>query len=228
MAMQWLEGELRKTGDKQDKINADLIAAMREHRGDDIPLPTTQPTETEKPEIQRFSQEQREALRKEGYVVYELTGQSIADLREQGKPFWSTWHKSHPEFEALTSRHSEVAINPKQLFLPDSNNKTLRQQQAMIGRFSFFFGSTISGVKAVLGEVPDYVELAFLSPEKQRLFGEKNGYNYTRTQTRVDSDVANVGYFDPGNGLNVDRWYADGCNDYVFAAPLVVPVQGTK
>src|SRR3990172_7228083 len=102
MALQWLEGELRRTGNRRDRLNANLIAAMLEHRGADIPLSLTQSFETEEPGIQRFSQEQKEALKKEDYVVYELTGQSIASLRGQGKPFWSTWHKDYPDFEALS------------------------------------------------------------------------------------------------------------------------------
>jgi len=182
------------------------------------------PSETEKTETKRFSNEARKALEKEGYVVYELTGQSIASLREQGKPFWSTWYKDYPDFEALTSRKSEVAINPKQFFLPKSNNKTLGEQQALVERFSTDIFAKVSGVEAVLGEVSDYTELAFLSPEKQRLFGEKYDYNYTRTQTRVWSDVAIVGDFLPGGGLLVDYWHPGRRHDFLFAAPLVVPV----
>lgn len=37
--MQWLEGELRKTGDRWDEVFAKQIQIMREYRGD-IPLPT--------------------------------------------------------------------------------------------------------------------------------------------------------------------------------------------
>lgn len=225
MAMQWLEGELRKTGDRQDELFAKQIAIIRDFRGD-IPLPS-QSAETELPEIQRFSDEQKEALKKEGYVVYELTGQSITSLREQGKPFWSDWHKDYPDFEALASRRSEVAINPQKLFLRDSNNKTLAEQLALVAKFSTDISVKVPGVEAVLGEMPDYAQLAFLSPEKQRLFGEKNGYNYTRTQTRLGSSVAYVGSFSSDNGLRVSGWNADGRGGGVFAAPLVVPT-GTK
>lgn len=38
MAMQWLERELEKTGDRRDAERAAIIAAMRKARGEDIPL----------------------------------------------------------------------------------------------------------------------------------------------------------------------------------------------
>jgi len=179
-------------------------------------------------EIQRFSQEQREALEKEGYATYELTGQSIKSLREQGNPFWSSWHEGYPKLEALISRRSEVAINPKQLFIPGSNHRTFLEQQAMVKRFSKDISTRIPGVEAVLGEIPDYAELVFLSPAEQRLFGEKYNYNYTRTKTRIVSDVADVGDFRPVRGLRVCRWLPDIRDVNLFAAPLVVPISGTK
>lgn len=41
-------------------------------------------------EIKRFSQEAKEALEKQGFVIYGLTGQSIKTLRDAGRNFWST------------------------------------------------------------------------------------------------------------------------------------------
>lgn len=223
MAMQWLERELRRTGDPQDQLSAVIIASIRNNRGADIPLPTTPLTEAEKSEIQRFSNEQREALRKEGYVVYELTGQSIASLRKQGRLFWSTWHKDYPDFEALISGHSEIAINPESLFLPGSNYQTLAEQLEAVQKFSD--GLNIQRAKAILGQVPDYTELAFAHLDKtgQRLFGKEYGYNYTRTQTRVGSGVAGVGSFGVGDGLHVSYWDPGDRHDRLRAAPLVVP-----
>ena len=74
-----------------------------------------------------------------------------------------------------------------------------------------------------------FAELAFahLDATGDYLFGSKNDYSYTRTQTRVESIVALVGNFDPDNGLSVDCWNPDDRSGYLFAAPLVVPA-GTK
>lgn len=225
MAMQWLEGELRKTGNKQDELFAKQIGIIREFRGD-IPLPVAS-VEAPKVEVARFSPEAREVLEAKGFKVYELTGQSITSLREQGKQFWSTWHRDYPDFESLTSRHSEVAIDPKKLFIPRSNNKTLQEQLEAVAKYSESLG--VQGVEAVLGEVPDYTELAFAHLDKtgQRLFGKKYDFNYTRTQTRVGGDVAFVGRFHADDGLHVYYWFPDSRDGLLHAAPLVVPT-GTK
>ncbi len=177
-------------------------------------------------EARKFSPEAREALEKAGYVVYELTGQSIGSLREAGRRFWSTWHQDRPEFEALNSIGSEVAINPSQLFLPDSNRKTLKEQEAMIAQFSKKLAKQVSGVKAIMGEAPDYVEsyFAHLDATGQHLFGKEYDYGYARTKTPTSgSDVAYVGSAFPVFGLDVHRWHRDRGHDDVFAAPLVVP-----
>lgn len=176
-------------------------------------------------ETKRFSVEQREALEKQGFVIYGLTEQSIKTLRNSGYKFWSTWHKDLPDFEALGSMQSEVAINPNELFLPKSNNKTLRQQEEMVEKFSQELGEKIKGVKAIIGQAPDYVEFAFQHSDATGVyfFGGKYDYNYARTRTpTVGSRVARVGDFDDG-GLVVSSWNAGDGSRYTHVAPLVVP-----
>jgi len=178
-------------------------------------------------EARKFSPEAREGLEKAGYVVYELTGQSIRSLREAGRRFWTTWHQDFPEFEALNSSRSQVAVNPSQLFLPDSNRKTLKEQEAMVARFSKKLAKEIPGVQAIIGEAPDYVEYytAHLDATDKHLFGKEYGYGYARTKTPTSgSDVAFVGRAFPADGLGVHYWGRDGSHDGIFAAPLVVPV----
>ncbi len=227
MTMQHLERELRATNDPRDKERADVVSAMHKARGNDITLPQSS-KETVPVEVRRFSDEAREALTKEGYVIYALSGQSIRSLREQGRKFWSTWHKDgqYEEFETKGSMHSEVAISPDALFIPDSNDKTLKQQENAIAKFSKELTKKIKGVEAVMGEAPDYVELAFahLDATGDRLFGEKYDYNYARTKTpTVGSRVAGVGYFLAADGLLVGDWDRALGARRVFASPLVVP-----
>jgi len=180
--------------------------------------------ETEKSEIQRFTQEQKDALKKEGYVFYELTGQSIKTLREAGNSFWSTWHEDYPYFEVLKSMKSEVAINPKQLFLPGSNCKKFLGKEVLVENFSKNISAKIPGVEAIIGKAPDYIELAFLSPTKHCLFGKEYGYGYTITQTQVGSGVACVGGMDSSIGIDVIRWNSDNRSSGLYVAPLVVPI----
>lgn len=208
------------------KAQVDAFAAYNAARKDAATPQVAVAIETTPIEVRRFSQEAKEALRREGYAVYELTGQSIASVRDSGRKFWTTWHRDYPDFEALTSMHSEVAINPAKLFLPKSNNKTLVQQEDLIARFSEDLGTRIQGVEAIMGEAPDYVDLAFarLNDTGDYLFGERDGYNYARTKTpTVGSLVAGVGLFDPAHGLGVYDWARDDGHVDVFAAPLVVP-----
>lgn len=179
-------------------------------------------------EARRFSDGAREALSREGYVIYALSGQSIRTLRESDRKFWSIWHggSQYEAFETKGSMVSEVAIKPDALFIRGSNNKTLKQQKDLIAKFSTGLGKEIKGVEAIMGEAPDYVELAFahLDATDDRLFGEKYDYKYARTKTpTVVSDVASVGSFVAVNGLRVDRWYCDDGRSFIFASPLVVP-----
>lgn len=213
----WRLKQLAKGNSAAAKIAEGLIDQFG-----DIPLP---PPEAPV-EVKKFSIEQREALKKEGYLIYVLTGQSIKTLRDSGRRFWSTWNKQFPDLEALGSMQSEVAIDPDRLFLPGSNNKTLKQQEDMVEEFSQELGKKVPGVKAIIGQVPDYVELAFrhLDATKNYLFGTKYNYDYTRTKTPTGgSHVAEVGSFSADYGLDVDYWYADLGSRYVRAAPLVVP-----
>lgn len=221
--------QFKASGNRDIAAGISAWASVAKTRGIDtfqaVPVP-----EALKPEITPFTSEQITLLTKEGLLTdYSNTGQTLASLREAGNPFWSTWHKDYPDFEALASKRSAVAFNPDNPFLPKSN-KTLDQQLEMIERFNRELQQRVPGVMAILGEAPDYAELAFAHLKKtgRYLFGKEHGYNYTRTQTRVDSYVANVGYFGADCGLGVDYWSADGRGDDIFAAPLVVPISGTK
>src|SRR3989304_1069035 len=123
-------------GSKQEIQAKALKAVLEAVKADgfqDIP-PQQTPKETAPVEVKRFSDEARESLTKEGYVIYALSGQLIRSLRESDRKFWSTWHRDsqYEVFETKSSMASEVAIKPDALFIPKSNNKTLRQQEGMV------------------------------------------------------------------------------------------------
>lgn len=197
----------------------------------DVPLPPTLTLQSkeQQEEVLRFSQEARQGLEKEGYLIYKLGGQSIRSLKEQGKRFDSTWHRDFPHFEALTSRVSEVAINPNQLFLPNSNRKTFKQQEEIVKGLFEELSRRIPSVEAIIGEVPDYLELAFnhLRETSGRLFGEEYKYGYTRTKTPTEASLmAGVGNFDARLGLDIKRWGRDnGAANDLWITALVVPAR---
>lgn len=219
MAFERFIHELRSTGNEGDRAFADMAKAYRKQRGGDIPL------KEKIGDVVRFSAEQRKGLERKGYLVYSLTGQTIATLRDAGHPFWSTWHQGEA-IEQVHSMLTEVAVNPKSLFLQDSNRKTLDEQLAMVEKFGRKIAGEVKGVTAILGSAPDYTELAFahLDQRGQRLFGEDFNYDYARTTTPTgESVVAFVGNFDDAYGLYVYDLPQGGGYGLVWAAPLVVP-----
>jgi len=172
-----------------------------------------------------FTSEQQMILERKNFIIYQLTGQSVVSLREQGYPFWSYWYEDEP-LEAVVSFRTEVAINPHTFFLPKSNEKTLDEQLSMMEEFSRKIESDVAGTIAILGNVADYTELAFVHLRKkgQRLFGKDFDYHYTRTTTPVDESlVALVGCFEDDGGLSIDFNHKNDCYRSVWVVPLVIP-----
>lgn len=194
---------------------------QRLESGEDIPLEEVQAN------IKRFSDEQKRAIEERRFIHQRpLTGRSIAMLREARYPIGTTWHQgeAYHDFEALPSRRTEVAILPS-LFLPDSNRKTLNQQLEMVAELSEELEK--DGLKAIIGEAPDYVELTFNHhiATGERLFGEDYNYDYARAVTPVGSRVASVGDFGADYGLCVVGWPSGYGGSRLWAAPLVVPLE---
>lgn len=181
----------------------------------------------EEKEYIRFSEEAKEALKKKGYIIYELTGQSVKSFRDKGKKFWSSWHQN-TKLEDLTSMLCEIAINPNQLFLPNSNNKTFSQQVKLVSDFSDKLDKEVEGVKAIIGEIPDYVELAFqhLNKTGEYLFGITYKYDYVRTKTPTAGNcVADVGGFHAEGGIRIGEWGRDRPQSRLWISPLAVPAR---
>lgn len=217
-----LEGALRilrNSGRLEDKKMVGDVNLLPKLRGDNLKL------QERVSEVTHFSREQRKKLERKGYIVYSLTGQTIASLRDTGHQFWSTWHIGEP-IEQYKSMLTEVAIKPKNLFLPNSTSKTLDEQIATVEHFGKKIGDEVKSVTAILGSVPDYAELAFLhlAITGKRLFGSDYGYDYTRTTTPTDGPfVAVVGAFNADYGLRIYDRDGDSRFDYIWASPLVVP-----
>lgn len=209
---------------------AGVIVGIRHRLFDRKPLPSVTIPEKPLEEIKSFSPEQRKALEKQGFVIYALTGQSIETLRNSGRKIRPTWHRAAKcaDFETLSSMRGEVAINPSKPFLPRSDRKTLAQQEKMVEKFSQKLEKKVTGVRAIIGQAPDYAELAFahFDSTQKYLFGQRENYDYTRTKTSTGiSRVAGIGNFiDLNVGLNLIEWYTDDGLAIMYAAPLVVPV----
>ncbi len=175
-----------------------------------------------------FTPETRQKLEEMGYHIYELRGQSIKDLQDAGKPFYSSWMEDYSHFDTQSSMVSEVAVNPDELFLAGSHGQTFAEQKRMVAEFSQELQEQgIGGVKAIIGEVADYVALAFahLDATGAPLFGENDNYDYASTKTPMyegSSCVAGVGCFDADRGLAIDRFLMRDV--LAWATPLIVPI----
>lgn len=184
-------------------------------------------------EIKRFSKEGREALEKRGFAIYVLEGnQSIETRRNEGRKFHSKWHDDFPDIENLTSMRSEVAINPKNFFLPKSNESlhlNFKEERDMVEEYSRKLRKEIPGVKAIVGEFPDYVETAFqhLDATGEYLFGTNNTKRI-RTMTLVEKGkpeqvVGIGGDFTADRGLSVIYIHIND-DEKSCPCPLIVPV----
>lgn len=218
-----LEFELRRVG--ADAV-ADGVKSLHTLYGKDIPLPTS-----ESDARRLLSDELKEALKREGITaVYSLTGETIADQKENGKKFWRITESGDNSVLAVRSLIGDVAIDPRPntFFLPKSNNLTLNQQLELTAEYSYKLQRKLQtdAVEAILGQAPDYTALAFahLDATDERLFGKNYGFRYTRTQTPVGrSGVAVVGVFSADGGLDVNDWRRGDGSDSIWAVPLVVP-----
>lgn len=213
-----LERELRNQG----KVSlADAIRSLHDLNGEDIPF------EEKKQTVIRFSEEQRKVLEHKGYLIYGLTGQTIASLRDAGNPFFSAWHKGEA-FEQQESMRTDVAFNPGRLFLQMSANKTLAEQLEMVNKFTNKYWLRTRELTYVLGNAADYAELAFshLAATGKWLFGSDYDFDYTRTTTLTSIDrteMAVVGDFSNRDGLFIGHWDRDDHFGRLKVAPLIIP-----
>lgn len=207
-------------------------------------------TELIKEEISKFTPEQRDLLERENFVIYTLTGKSIKELSKVEK-FWDLRGLLGLDYKALSSRSrkSEIAIL-KDFFLPESNSKTLSEQQELVDMFSEEVSQKIPGVKSVLGNYTDYSELGILDRDlfislnyPVNRYNSEYASHYARTQDQFnipsefqkDEEVIaniNVGYmyfsFTPLDNyphfiFDIDINNPDNRDSNLYIAPLIVP-----
>ncbi len=202
--------------------------------------------------IERFSTSAQEALRKRGYLIYQLQGKSLKELHKQtGQPTFKgmvlqklvsddrVWVKLNAPpilrwgFGIFAT---EAAINPNQLFLPNSADKSFKYHQGMVRTFSQEISNEIPDVKAVIGEASHYVELALMYrvTTGRSLFGEGNEFRFTATRTSYGKpyeesesyekqSLVKVG--EDSDGIRCFEYYLGTWGNYnTWIIPLIVPV----
>lgn len=112
-----------------------------------LEYPTPTPRDVEIKAFLETQERRREALRKEGYTFFlKIKPKSFAQLVEEnpnyfeGEPLFLKWRPSgikslilkFPSWVKFIPQEVELAINPSQLFLPDSNGDSQGTQMKMI------------------------------------------------------------------------------------------------
>ncbi|MEK7497564.1 MAG: hypothetical protein AAB656_01455 [Patescibacteria group bacterium] len=183
-------------------------------------------------EVPRFSDKDREALLKNGAVIYELTGKTIVAQQEAGERFWYITDGGE-RLVKKPSRLGEVAIfpEPSEFFIPGSGNKTLAEQEKLAEKDTNVLRKELKtkGIKVIIPEEASTftgVTFKYLKETGKWLLGEDYGYNYGRTKNPTNesgSSVAIVGCANSDNGLSVGGWRRDSGSDGVRVVRLVVP-----
>lgn len=173
----------------------------------------------------RFSREQRQGLRHLGYEFYGLTGECLQSLRLKKCAMRSMLDEWATAIELISSARTEVAIMPDRLFLPESNRKSLEEQQRLTDDFGKTIEREVPGVFARLGSVAEYAELALAHARSTggSLFGHEHGYCNARTNTiagKTGSVIFGDYYVD---GPLIGRWSINDGSPLLWAVPLIVP-----
>ena len=107
-----------------------------------------------------------------------------------------------------------------------------KEEEEMIAKFSEAKALEIPGIKAIIGQAPDYAALAaaHFNNTQEELFGKKYDYGLTITNTSIntagfDTRRVLVGDYDAKNGLFVGVLGRGrgGLRGDIFVTPLLVP-----
>lgn len=197
--------------------------------------------------ISRFSEEQKAALKKEGYIFFDWDPRlaSVKAAIESGydcQEWYNPYDKSI-DLNGLESIHSEIAFNPEEFYrLRDAvrpewwDPETRSEQEDSIDKLSKHLGEEIKGVKAIMGGVPDYVRIIFqhldatgkklFKPRRATFGGDAECYVRAASPAVTDKEFI-VGYY-PNDPELLIRGDESCYEETTYLAPLVVPDKGTK
>lgn len=182
----------------------------------------------------RFSPESHQDLELEGLKIYTLLGGRIKDILKIS--YFSSLSmdrlKKNPDVANLRSRRSEVAFSPdpELCFLPGSNGQDRKEQERLIDEYSNRLTKKVRGVRAIMGDAPDYLELLLWHTvkTKENLFDKKRGEHLfdspmIRTATKIGSEFVYVGDHFFARSINNDLFVPGMRPDKIWAFPLVIP-----
>lgn len=194
---------------------------------------------------ERFTDEEKEALRTDGAVIYLLHGETILSQKEsqraKGKPSFGYVVDAGERLLVLPSRKIELAIypDPEKFFVPQSFNKSVKKQEEVVAQDARDLRErlNLTGISEIIpDEAATLSEIVFqhLDATGVWLFGKEYAaaqgldwvYGRTKNPTNASgSHVASVGDADPDDGLGVDGWLRGDGRHRVGALRLVVPIE---
>lgn len=188
---------------------------------------------------ERFTEEEKEALRNNGAVIYTLGGETILSQKEaqraKRKPSFVYVVNAGERLLAVPAKQCQVAIfpAPEEFFVPCSFSKDTQTQERLAAE-----DAKRLGLESVTQIIPDeaatLTEITFQHQDATGvwLFGKEyaaaQGLDWVHGRTKnptnsSGSGVAGVGDADPDDGLIVGGWIRGDGHLLVGAVRLVVP-----
>lgn len=189
--------------------------------------PSTEQIDAEN--VATFSGLTREMLEQDGYRFARLTGKTALELQDEGLKLGTDRPRRFPEAETAVGHKTEVAYKPDDQFVIVGQrlNKNLDFEgyTRSVDHLSRFLGKKMPDVQAIIGRLPDYLELLFERYKRTNTYAF--GYHQT---TRLWTSTKREGV---NSQLCVDNSYvfdtlhirSVGVNKKIgfYVLPLLVP-----
>ena len=189
-------------------------------------------------EFRPFTDQEKEALRKDGAAIFSLIGETIKDQVSARRLFREVPNGVYRLLN-LPSIKTEVAIfsDPNKFFVSNSGNKDLLTQENLARQdgqeLRERLGLKDDGVDVIIpDQASTLTELTFKYLDETTkkgegvwLFGKDYGYLYGVTKNSVNksgSEVAIVGNADRDRGVHVYDWYRGKGDARIHVVRLVV------
>lgn len=142
---------------------------------------------THVPLVETISPDLAEKLAKDGWLVFELKGQTVAELLQRDQPYIRNESGIDlKQIGTLRARVGQVFVNPDAFFLPDGNGKSFAEQDEALKRFNENLQSRYgSDIIAVMGRFADHLAIA----DQPLPGGGKVGSLYTKLYARTEDRI---------------------------------------
>ncbi len=165
---------------------------------------------------------EREIFVREGFVFLTVEAKSLGQFVEENAEYFGHVNPSAGLRAYTPPQNFEIAINYKQVRVPQSNNSSQEEQLRMIEEYSKDkIEKLIPSARAIMLPATAYAQADFAFqkiPDSQLL----TDFWARALDTTVESSVAHVGRGHPDGPLGVGGWCRDDGFHLVWAVPAVV------